>query len=416
MTQSVADREANWPGLFEVPDGVPTEVAARVTRSLLRQVAQRLEVLVVTGEQARQSPLDPTRPTMVLNRPEEFYARVGRHALIGFGEAYQTGAWDSPDLELLLTTLAGEMGTLVPAPLQRLRRLWLARHPAAHRNHTRNTRRNIAHHYDLSNELFTGFLDETMSYSSALFPTPGYPGRRSWEELAPAQVNKIEALLDLVGVSSGTRLLEIGTGWGELALRAARRGASVVTLTLSAEQQQLAHRRIAEAGLTDRVSVELRDYRTERGEYDAVISVEMLEAVGHEFLPTYFATIDRVLAPGGRAGLQAISMSHERMLASLGTYTWINKYIFPGGFIPSLQLVDEVLAAHTDLRVTQRLDFGLHYAETLRLWRERFDGLDTRPLGFDEVFDRMWRFYLSYSRAGFASGYLEVSQLLLSRG
>lgn len=439
MTDSTTTREDRWPGLFEVPSGVPVTVAAAVTRRLLHQVTDRLGVRVVDASRAAGggTPADQVtadEPTLVLHRPEEFYARVGRQALIGFGEGYLTGAWDSPDLELLLTTMAQEMGTLVPAPLQRLRRLWVARHPRHHRNHARNTRRNIAHHYDLSNDLFRGFLDPTLSYSSALFAggdegaglvdrgtgqtvagRAGDPGRRTWPELEEAQIHKIERLLDRVGVGDGTRLLEIGSGWGELAIRAAQRGATVVTLTLSSEQQTLARKRIAEAGLTDRISVELRDYRSERGTYDAVVSVEMIEAVGHEFLPAYFATIDRVLALGGRAGIQAISMGHERMQASLGTYTWINKYIFPGGFIPSLRLVDEVLAEHTSLHVAERFDFGLHYAETLRLWRERFDALDTRLLGFDEVFDRMWRFYLGYSRAGFASGYLDVSQLVLAR-
>ncbi|MEI2809771.1 MAG: class I SAM-dependent methyltransferase [Nocardioides sp.] len=244
-------------------------------------------------------------------------------------------------------------------------------------------------------------------------PGRRHPGR-SWKK---RRSTRSSACWTGVGVGDGTRLLEIGSGWGELAIRAAQRGATVVTLTLSSEQQDP---RPANAsprpGSPTGSRWNCATTASERGTYDAVVSVEMIEAVGHESLPAHFATIDRVLALGGRAGIQAISMGHERMQASLGTYTWINKYIFPGGFIPSLRLVDEVLAEHTSLHVAERFDFGLHYAETLRLWRrERFDALDTRPLGFDEVFDRMWRFDPGYSRAGFASGYLDVSQLVLAR-
>ncbi|MEZ5092725.1 class I SAM-dependent methyltransferase [Nocardioides sp.] len=295
--------------------------------------------------------------------------------------------------------------------------------PHHHRNSVDNSRANIAHHYDLSNELFATFLDETMTYSSALFDTSvsgpslaqvaAAPDHQRPEDLADAQRRKIDRLLDVTGVGPGTRLLEIGTGWGELALRAAVRGARVHSVTLSREQQTLARARIAAAGLADRVEVELVDYRLVEGEYDAVCSVEMIEAVGHEYLSEYFRTLRRRLAPGGRAGIQAILMPHDRMLATLGTYTWIHKYIFPGGFLPSAELV-EALAREAGLTPTDRLSFGLHYAETLQRWDEAFVDADTAALGFDETFRRMWHFYLTYCRAGFASGYLDVQQLVLT--
>ncbi len=289
----------------------------------------------------------------------------------------------------------------------------------------RNTRGNIAHHYDLSNDLFALFLDQTLSYSSALFEgdvvdhgdhavaTPP----RNTADLAAAQVRKIDRLLDETRVGEGTRVLEIGTGWGELAIRAARRGAIVHSITLSSEQQALAQQRIAAAGLSDRVTVELCDYRAVTGSYDAVLSVEMIEAVGHEYWPTYFATVDRLLAPGGRAGIQAITMPHDRMLATRNTWTWINKYIFPGGFLPSVEAIEQVTRRHTALRVTNRLSFGSHYAETLRRWDAAFETATDEVLrmGFDETFLRMWHFYLEYSRAGFDSGYLDVQQLTLTR-
>jgi cyclopropane-fatty-acyl-phospholipid synthase len=265
------------------------------------------------------------------------------------------------------------------------------------------------------------FLDQTLTYSAALFgPGDGsieLAAAASFDDLAAAQRHKIDRLLDATGVGAGTRLLEIGTGWGELALRAAARGAQVRSITLSEEQRSLALARIAEAGLSDRVSVDLCDYRAVTGTYDAVVSVEMIEAVGFEFWPQYFATLDRVLAPGGRVGLQAITMPHDRMLASRDTYTWIHKYVFPGGLIPSVASVEQCVADHTSLKVVARHGFGLHYAETLRLWREKFaeqaEAVDA--LGFDATFRRMWEFYLSYSEAGFRSRYLDVYQFVFAK-
>ncbi len=207
-------------------------------------------------------------------------------------------------------------------------------------------------------------------------------------------------------------MLEIGTGWGELCIRAAARGATVRSVTLSAEQQQLARQRVAAAGLSDRVEIDLLDYRDVDGCYDAVISVEMIEAVGYHFWPTYFKALDRLVAPGGRVSIQAITMPNRRMLASRNTYTWIQKYIFPGGLLPSVEAITGITGRHTRLRTVEMTSIGPHYAETLRLWRERF--LQQREtvsaLGFDGVFHRMWELYLAYSEAGFRSGYLDVFQ------
>jgi cyclopropane-fatty-acyl-phospholipid synthase len=352
---------------------------------------------------------------MMLHRPERFIERLGANGLIGFGESYMAGDWDSPDLGALLTVFAERMATLVPEPLQRLRALYVARLPRTELNTPFNTRTNISRHYDLSNAMFEQFLDETMSYSSALFD--GSAPAPVWADLAPGQARKIDRLLDHAGVGAGTRMLEIGTGWGELAIRAARRGATVHTVTLSREQQALARDRVRAAGVADRVAVELTDYRGVDGEYDAVVSVEMIEAVGYDYWPTYFRTLDRVLAPGGTVALQAITMPHDRMLATRNTYTWVHKYIFPGGFLPSTEAIEEVTRTHTSLRVVDRLSLGASYAQTLRLWDERFVGHAdaVARLGFDAIFRRMWHFYLEYSRAGFASGYLDVQQIILRR-
>lgn len=415
LTATTALDPGRWPDVARVP---AAGLRAPLARTLLRQVARRLGLRIELpgGDILVSAPAHA--PVLRLRRPDAFFRRVGAGGLIGFGEAYQAGDWDSPDLVALLTVLAGSMDTLVPPRLQWLRR-WYAEHrPTDQRNTPEGARRNIQRHYDLSNELFALFLDPTMTYSAALFDTDRHGAPLAgWELLEQAQHRKIDRLLDLAEVGDGTRVLEIGTGWGELALRAARRGARVVTLTLSAEQQQLAQQRVGTAGYGDRVSVRLCDYRSAEGSYDAVLSVEMVEAVGRDYWPHYFSTLDRVLAPGGRAALQAITMPHARMLASEQTHTWIGKYIFPGGLLPSVEAIEQTLTGHTSLRLTGRDGFGAHYAETLRLWRERFG--DHRPhvraLGFDEVFDRMWEFYLAYSEAGFRSGYLDVQQLLLTR-
>ena len=412
MTITVERQEVDrWPGLYVVPSGPRARVAARVARRLFTAAVDRLDVTVLVGDQV----LGRGGPVAVVHRPDEFFARLGRDQLIGFGEAYLTGAWDAEDLAGFVAVLAANVPSLVPAPLQRLRSLVVARPPRRQRGDRRHTRDNIAHHYDLSNDLFGVFLDPSLSYSSALFADD--PSTVTRTDLEAAQLRKIDRLLDQAGVGAGTRLLEIGTGWGELAVRAARRGATVHTITLSVEQQRLAQDRIAAAGVADLVEVEICDYRSVTGSYDAVVSVEMIEAVGWRYWRTYFETIDRLLRPGGRAAIQAITMPHERMLATRNTHTWINKYIFPGGFLPSVRAIDEVTRSHTALRLSDRLAFGEHYAATLRLWDRTFQasGAEVRGLGFDETFQRMWHFYLEYSRAGFASGYLNVHQLTFTK-
>ncbi len=407
MTLASARPAPAWPGLETAPSGPRTAVSAAVARRIFTHAVRRLPVSVSLDGAV----IGLGGPAMTVHRPDELFARIGRDGLIGFGEAYLTGAWDAPDLTAFLTVLAADVADLVPRPLQRARRLVARRAPRTHRTTKDHTRDLIAHHYDLSNDLFRLFLDESLTYSSAWFA--GDPEG----DLHVAQRRKIDRLLDVTGVGPGTRVLEIGTGWGELAVRAAARGATVRSVTLSSEQQALARERIAAAGHADRVQVDLCDYRDVSGEHDVVLSVEMIEAVGHDYWPAYFSAIDHLLAPGGRVGIQAILMPHDRMLATRGSYTWINKYIFPGGFLPSAQAIDEVTGAHTSLRVTDRLSFGPDYAETLRRWDDAFlaRAADVRALGFDETFLRMWHFYLCYSRAGFASGYLDVQQLVLER-
>jgi cyclopropane-fatty-acyl-phospholipid synthase len=399
--------EQRWPGVETVPH---SSVRAFAAERLFRFAVRNLPVRVALPGGERLGAGGPSAPVMRIERPAAFFHRLGVDAKIGFGESYMAGDWSATELADLLTPFAERMASIVPAPLQTLRRWVDARQPTDERNTVSGARSNIHRHYDLSNDLFAAFLDETMTYSSGWF-------EQDSTDLAAAQRRKVDAVLDLAGVRSGTRLLEIGTGWGELAIRAAGRGAQVTSVTISAEQRDLAMRRIAAAGLTDRVDVRLQDYREVAGRFDAVASVEMIEAVGIDYWPEFFSTLDRLVAPGGRVGLQAIVLPHDRMLATRNSYTWIHKYIFPGGMCPSVTAIEENVQRHTSMRIDQRRPLGVHYAQTLHQWRHRF--LDAWPeikeLGFDDTFRRMWEFYLAYSEAGFRGGYLNVWQFGITK-
>jgi cyclopropane-fatty-acyl-phospholipid synthase len=418
MTISEAVRLRPSSSTVHVPARPHAALAGAVARMIFARAVCRLPVRVLwpDGSRSGGAAEDARAPEMVIVRPGAFFTRLGRDRLIGFGEAYMADDWragDGTDLAELLTPFAEHLTTLVPRPLQRLRALVDMRPPGEQDNTPQGSRDNVHAHYDLSNALFEQFLDPTMSYSAAWFEDTAGAG----DDLETAQLRKIDAVLDDAAVGPGTRLLEIGTGWGSLAVRAAQRGAAVTTVTLSREQLDYARGRVAAAGVDDRVELALRDYREVSGEYDAIVSVEMVEAVGEAYWPAYFRALDRLLAPGGKVALQTITMSHERMLATRHSYSWIQKYIFPGGLIPSLQAIDQTLAAHTGIRVEHRRDLGPHYAMTLWHWRARFHQNWPRiqALGFDETFRRMWELYLAYCEAGFRAGYLGVSQLQLTR-
>jgi len=399
---------ARWPGISRTPH---TPLKARVARAILKPTVDRVPVRLTFADGTSWGAGEAEAPEMRIVRAKAFFARLGSDTKIGFGEAYMAGDWttgEGTDLADLLTPFAERLTTIVPVPLQKFRVFVDKKLPHHQRNSVKGSRKNIEAHYDLSNELFAQFLDPSMSYSSAWFDSAD-------EDLEAAQIRKIDAILDDAHVTQGTRVLEIGSGWGALAIRAAQRGAKVTTITISTEQAALAKERFAEAGVE--VDLQLIDYREVNGEFDAIVSVEMIEAVGEEYWPTYFATIDKLLAPGGRVAIQAITMKHHRYLATRDSYGWIQKYIFPGGLIPSLDAVDETLAAHTSLSVTNQRALGSHYARTLRHWRDNFNENwpTVNAQGFDETFRRMWEFYLAYCEAGFATGYLNVHQIQMSR-
>jgi cyclopropane-fatty-acyl-phospholipid synthase len=394
-----------WPELIPPPSAPLRTAAAKV---FLRRAARHCGIRVQFANGDTWGPSGG--PVVRIWDIDALATRLGRAGEVGFGESYMAAEWDADDLVAVLEALAQRIWTAVPLPVAWLRRLTRVPNPQDQDNDLAGARRNIAHHYDLSNELFARFLDETMTYSSGLFQDPS-------ELLAVAQRRKIDRILDAVGVGRGTRLLEIGSGWGELAVRAARRGSQVTTITLSEEQASLARSRVTLAGLDAHVDVRIQDYRDVQGLFDAIVSVEMIEAVGKGRWATYLGMLDRHLAIGGRVGLQTILADHGRMLESSRSRTWTRKYIFPGGVIPSEQALEESLNRHTDLKVVDRYRFGSSYAHTLHVWRNRFAELgdEVLRLGFDRTFLRMWNYYLSQSEAGFRTGYLDVAQLILSR-
>jgi len=342
-----------------------------------------------------------------------FFPRVALGGDLGFGESFVDGDWTTPDLTAVIAlfianeeVLAGEAGR--PALLRRaadridhLRR----------RNTPGGSRRNIRAHYDLGNDFFRLFLDETMTYSCALFEAEDEP-------LEKAQRRKIRRILDKAQLEPGMHLLEIGCGWGSTALTAAREyGVRVTGLTVSDEQRAWGLARVREAGLEDRVAIELCDYRHAHGRYDRVVSIEMLEAVGHEYLGAYFAAIDRMLAPGGRAVIQVITLPDQRYEGYLERVDFIQKHIFPGAAIPSLTALCDAMTRASTLVVEDLESIGPHYAPTLAAWRRRFtaEPAELARLGFDPRFQRTWEYYFAYCEAGFASRYLNDLQLVLTR-
>ena len=382
-------------------------IRAIVTKILLRRIAPKVEVKVILPNGEVLGPKKLNLPTMhIVN--ENFFNRLGNDLKIGLGESFMAEEWKAePDLAEVLTPYAEKLLHIVPSWMRKFRKFFEPFQPKHEENHLEGSKSNISRHYDLSNDLFALFLDETLSYSSANFEND-IP---NWDNFAKAQIRKIEGVLDFAGVKPGMHILEIGTGWGQLAMQAAYRGAKVHTITLSKEQKALADQRIANAGLRDLISVEIRDYRNLVKQYDAIVSVEMIEAVGEKYWPIYFDAISKHLKPGGKFGLQAITMPHDRLMASKHAYTWIHKYIFPGGIIPSREVINQFTAK--ELKLVDSRAMGIDYAETLKLWRHKF--MENREkvaaLGFDGEFERMWQYYLAYCEAGFRAGHLNVWQL-----
>jgi cyclopropane-fatty-acyl-phospholipid synthase len=337
--------------------------------------------------------------------------RLATSGSVGWYKAWTLGEWSSPDPVAVF-----ELFSVNAVPLGQVGRAkgafrWI--NALAHRlrdNAPRKARQNIAAHYDLGNDFYSAWLDDTMTYSSARFESAG-------ESLEEAQLRKVRTLLDRLDLKPGQRLLDIGCGWGTLAIEAAKRGASVVGLTLSTEQKAWAERKIAEAGLSDLVEVRLQDYRDTAEPFDAVASVEMAEAVGRRWWGAYLDSIARNLRSGGRAALQFISIDNRIFDRYAQNADFIQTYIFPGGMLLD-EPQFESLAAQRGLAWQDRIGFGRDYAETLKRWRERYNHAVARGLltGFEEPFHNLWRYYLMYCEGGFRGGAIDVAQVTMVKG
>ena len=343
-----------------------------------------------------------------------FYAAVARRGALGGAEAYLDGHWTSDDLVAVVRVLARNADALVGLDrgLARLAHPSLRLLHALRRNSRRGSRRNIAAHYDLGNEFFALFLDETMAYSSGVFAHPD-------ATLEEGQRAKYERAVRALDLGPCDHVLEIGTGWGGLAIHAAMTtGCRVTAATISREQYTLARERVAALGLANRVDVVLRDYRDLRGRFDKLVSVEMIEAVGYTKLPSYFRACTDRLRPGGRMFLQAITLPERDLAGSLRNVDFVKRYVFPGGQLVSIGAIcAAIAAAGSDLQICSLDDITAHYAETLRRWRARFQAEIDRvaALGFDAHFQRLWDFYLAYCEGGFRERTTGAVQITLER-
>lgn len=349
---------------------------------------------------------------------ERFFNRVLFYGDIGFGESFMDGDWSSEDVPAVLSFFLQNIES-TPGLAGSQRREWLINllkitNRFGHifrRNTKANSQRNISEHYDLSNDFYSMWLDKTWTYSSAYFQHPD-------ETLEQAQFNKYRQLCEKLRLKPGMEVLEIGCGWGGFALHAAEHyGVKVTGLTISREQLAKARERVVEAGLQDSVQILFCDYRDMKGEFDAIVSIEMLEAVGHAFLRDYFAQCHRLLKPHGVLGLQVIVSPDRRYEYGRKSVDWIQKHIFPGGQLPSLTAIQQAINRTGDLYLQHWESFGLHYAETLRRWRTAFNERleDVLQQGFDQRFVRKWNYYLCYCEAAFQQRNINVAQMVFTR-
>ena len=400
--------------LFVNGSGIVGRLFARGMERLLDQLDEKLEAGGIEASlpdgSRRRIGFHNDGPAAVVQL-NSWYAlvRLATSGSIGWYRAWAKGEWSSPDPVPLFALFMANGESLGDIGRAKGSARWYNRLRHLRKdNDIAGARENIAAHYDLGNDFYREWLDPTMSYSSARFA--------GGDELEAAQKRKVSLLLDRLDIGPRTRLLEIGCGWGSLAIEAARRGAEVVGLTLSAEQKSWAEAKIAEAELSDRIEIRMQDYREISEQFDAIASVEMVEAVGEKWWPAWFDSISRNLKPGGRAAVQYISMSHALFDGYSRNPDFIQAYIFPGGM-----LIDEprfeALAKDRGLSWQDRNGFGLDYAETLKMWRERYDAAvsEGRLKGFDDRFHNLWRYYLMYCEGGFRGRGIDVAQVTMVR-
>lgn len=341
------------------------------------------------------------------------YSDVVFGGSVGAGEAYMSAYWSTPNLTQVTRLFVRNMASLdaIDSNQSLVGRGLLKLFHWVNRNTKEGSRKNISAHYDLGNDFFKLFLDDTLMYSSAIYPTPE-------SSLADAAVYKLRRICEKLQLTADDHLLEIGTGWGGMAIYAAQHyGCRVTTTTISKEQRDCAIARIAEAGLSDKITVLFDDYRDLSGRFSKLVSIEMVEAVGHEHYASYFATCSKLLAPDGLMLLQAITIVDQRYEQARKSVDFIQRYIFPGGSLPSVAVISDCVKRHTDMNILHLEDIGEHYAKTLTHWRVAFmEKLEqVRAQGFDERFIRMWEFYLCYCEGGFSERSIGTAQVLLAK-
>ncbi len=379
---------------------------------IARQLARgRLDFVLPDGRRFRAEGRTPGPAAEIHAHAPDVFARLIREGDLGFCEAYLDGEWSTPDLQTFLDLMQeGNEGVYDGFPGLGLVRAYERMRFWLQSNTRRQARKNIAYHYDLGNAFYALWLDETMTYSSARFET-------GQESLEAAQIAKYASMVDQMGAAPGDHVLEIGCGWGGFAEYAAKeRGLRVTGLTISQAQHDYAVARMAKAGLSDRVTIRLQDYRDERGSYDGIASIEMFEAVGEKYWPTYFGAVRDRLKPGRAATLQIITIADARFQRYRRQVDFVQKYIFPGGMLPSPgALRDEI--ARAGLRLKGSVEFGQSYSQTLRRWHETFNArwAEVARLGFDERFRRMWNFYLCSCAGAFGGGNCDVTQITMTR-
>ena len=371
----------------------------------------RLDFVLQDGRRFRADGKGPGHVAEIRVHDPDVFARLIREGDLGFSEAYLEGGWSTPDLQAFMDMIHdgnesvydGFPGMGFLRALERLRH-WM------NANTRDQAKKNISYHYDLGNEFYALWLDETMTYSSALF-------RTGQESLEAAQIAKYAAMVDGIGAKPGDHVLEIGCGWGGFAEYAAgQRGLRVTGLTISQAQHDFAVARMAKLGLSDKVTIKLQDYRDETGHYDGIASIEMFEAVGERYWPVYFDTLRQRLKPGGAATLQIITVPDQRFETYRKSVDFIQKYIFPGGMLPSPGALEREVQ-RAGLLLKGSMEFGQSYSQTLRRWHEAFNARwgDVKAMGFDERFRRMWEFYLTSCAGAFHGGNCDVTQITVTR-
>ncbi len=384
---------------------------AQVFKMLSKMEAGRLDITLTDGRTFRVEGLKPGPVAEVEIHDPDVFARLIREGELGFSDAYLEGHWSTPDLRAFMdlvhmgseTAYDGFTGKFLVQAYERLR-FWL------HRNNRRQAKKNISYHYDLGNDFYALWLDDTMTYSSAIFQT-------GQESLEKAQTAKYASMVDEMGVKPGDHVLEIGCGWGGFAEYAAKeRGLRVTGLTISQEQLKFAQQRIEKAGISDLVDLKLQDYRDEQGQYDGIASIEMFEAVGQKYWPVYFDSVRERLKPGAQATLQIITVGDHRWNYYKNGVDFIQKYIFPGGMLPSPTILRQQID-QAGLNVVRSKEFGKSYDLTLRRWFDTFNDKwdQISEMGFDERFRRMWNYYLTACGAAFDTGNCDVTQITIAK-